>query len=164
MILVTVGMQLPFDRLIQTVDDWARQHPDTEVIAQTGQLRSGQYKPRHMPHMPGFAPAEFDALCRRADLIIAHAGTGSLIAAHAACTPLLMMPRRARLGEHRNDHQIAMADSLKHRLGVHLVYEEADLHAEIDRLLENPVTPPQLHAFAEDNLITAIRQVIFDRP
>ena len=34
MIFVTVGAQLPFDRLVDTVDAWAGRKGDTEVLAQ----------------------------------------------------------------------------------------------------------------------------------
>ena len=44
-----------------------------------------------------------------ADAIIAHAGMGTILTALEMGKPLLVMPRRAELGEHRNDHQLATA-------------------------------------------------------
>ena len=37
MIFVTVGTQLPFERLIEAVADWSARNPGQRVIAQTGE-------------------------------------------------------------------------------------------------------------------------------
>ena len=42
MIFATVGTQLPFDRLIVALDQWAASSPDVEVFAQIGR---GEYRP-----------------------------------------------------------------------------------------------------------------------
>ncbi len=44
-----------------------------------------------------------------ATAIVAHAGMGTILTALEMGKPLLVMPRRAALGEHRNDHQLATA-------------------------------------------------------
>ena len=36
MIFVTVGSQLPFDRLTAAVDDWAATRPEVELFGQVG--------------------------------------------------------------------------------------------------------------------------------
>lgn len=160
MIFVTVGTQLPFDRLIRGMDLWAETHKETEVIAQTGTLGPQNYIPGHMEHMPTLDPDTFDTLCRDADVIVAHAGTGSLLKAHACETPLLMMPRRAGMGEHRNDHQLAMAAGLQDRPGVQLVFEEDALPKAVDAVLASPPQPPELRDYADAPLISAVRAVI----
>lgn len=161
MIFVTVGTQLPFDRLIRGMDIWAKAHPEIDVIAQTGRLGSQNYTPHYMNHAPTFDPAAFDAHCQNAQLIVAHAGTGSLMKAHACDTPLLMMPRQARLGEHRNDHQVAMAKHFQETRGVQLVFEEDAIPAAVDAQLAGNPQAPLLKEFADDPLINALRTVIF---
>ncbi len=161
MIFVTVGTQLPFDRLIRGMDLWAETNKKPEVIAQTGKLGPQNYVPRHMVHMPALNPDDFDTYCQDADLIVAHAGTGSLLKAQACKTPLLMMPRRADMGEHRNDHQSAMAKGLQDRPGVQLVFEEDALPQAVDTLLASPPLPPALREHADAPLISALRAVIF---
>lgn len=42
--------------------------------------------------------------CRAADLLVAHAGMGSICS-----TPLIVVPCRAALGETRNDHRPPLA-------------------------------------------------------
>ena len=36
MIFVTVGSQLPFDRLVMTMDEWAGLNKETKVVVQMG--------------------------------------------------------------------------------------------------------------------------------
>ena len=36
MIFVTVGSQLPFDRLVSVVDEWATGRPDAKLFGQVG--------------------------------------------------------------------------------------------------------------------------------
>ncbi len=163
MIFVTVGTQLPFDRLVRGVDAWAAAHPDVEVQAQTGHIAPGGYRPRHMAAFPTVAPDAFDRFCRRARLIVAHAGTGSLIKAATCNTPILIMPRKAALGEHRNDHQFATAEHLRDRPGVHIVREEDEIGPAIDALLAGDPDPPRLNPFADAALVAALRDAIFAR-
>lgn len=127
MIFLTAGTQLPFDRLVRAVDDWAgAMH--AEVFAQTG---SGEYRPRHCAFADYLSPARADELFRKADLIVSHAGMGSILTALKHRKRILILPRRASLGEHRNDHQLATARWLGKRPGV-FVAEEAD---DIGRML-----------------------------
>ena len=164
MIFVTVGSQLPFDRLLRGVDAWAARNPDVSVAAQTGRLGPKNYAPRHMTCQATLDPAAYDRMCREARLIVAHAGTGSLLKANALQTPILMMPRQAALNEHRNDHQMATADHFREMPGVHLVFDEDALPEAIDAVLSAPPNPPRLPEFAGEPLITAVRGVIFPNP
>jgi UDP-N-acetylglucosamine transferase subunit ALG13 len=126
-IIVTVGMQLGFDRLIAAMDGLA---PDLgmKVIAQTGK---GTYAPRHMEARTRIAPDEFEALVAEARLIVAHAGIGTVLTAARCRKPILLMPRRADLGEHRNDHQMATARKLAGRPGILVAADESELPARI---------------------------------
>jgi UDP-N-acetylglucosamine transferase subunit ALG13 len=130
MIFVTVGTQLPFDRLVQAVDDWAGRHPDEEVFAQIGPARA--WSPRHMQHARFLPPAQADGLMKRADVIVAHAGMGSVLNAMALQRPIVIVPRRAALGEHRNDHQVATARWLEERPGVFVAWEETAVAGLLD--------------------------------
>lgn len=123
MILVTVGMQLAFDRLIAAMDALA---PDLEgeVIAQTGK---GTYEPTHMSARSAIPPAQFEQMVQRSRLIVSHAGIGSVLTAQRFAKPIVLMPRRAELGEHRNDHQLATARKLAGRSGIVVAMDESEL-------------------------------------
>lgn len=127
MILVTVGMQLGFDRLIAAMDALAPSL-ETKVFAQVGK---GTYQARNIETAQSISPVEFDRLIAQTRLIVAHAGIGTVLTAQRFAKPILVFPRRAALGEHRNDHQLATADQLKGRDGVIVVEDERDLLAGV---------------------------------
>lgn len=157
MILVTVGMQLAFDRLIRAVDEIA---PDLDVpiIAQTGK---GTYKARNIRTMESIAPSEFDGMIRDTSLIVAHAGIGTVLTAQRFRKPILLFPRRAALGEHRNDHQLATVAQLKGRPGVIVAEAEADLRAGIAAgLAMDVIAEPEVPK--RDQLRRSLRSFIVD--
>lgn len=127
MIVVTVGMQLGFDRLIAAIDALAP-GLGMPVIAQTGK---GSYRPQHMEARETIAPAEFERLVERARLVVAHAGIGTVLTAARCQKPILLMPRRADLSEHRNDHQLATVRKLAERPGILVAMDEAELGPRI---------------------------------
>lgn len=109
MILLTVGEQLPFDRLIKAVDDWAATTGE-KIIAQIGK---SHLSPENMEYKAFFSPVEYKKHFILADCIIAHAGMGSIITALELKKPIIIMPRQQRLGEHRTDHQFATAERFR---------------------------------------------------
>ena len=123
MIFITVGTQLPFPRLIQAMDVLA---PDLgeEVFAQAGP-EPGEVK--NLDVLTHLAPAEFEAKFRAARVVVAHAGIGTILSAKRFGKPLVLLPRRADLGEHRNDHQLATARQVEKLPGVYIAWETGDL-------------------------------------
>lgn len=103
MIFVTVGEQLPFDRLINTIDVNAKELPHT-VFAQIGHT---SIAPKHITYKQFISPKEYSQKLLQSDMIIAHAGMGTIISAIEHHKPIIVMPRKCSLGEHRNDHQFA---------------------------------------------------------
>lgn len=164
MIFLTVGSQLPFDRLVAAMDAWAAANPGAEIFGQTCELGPENHVPRHFDHAPRLDAAAFEAALDRARLVVAHAGTGSLIDALTRARPILVMPRRAALGETRNDHQLATAARFAARPGVHVAEDAAALGPALDRLAGPGAgeAPPALGAEAEPRLVAAIRAVLFD--
>lgn len=125
MIFVTVGTQLPFDRLISAVDNWAALHPEVSVYAQTGP--GSKIVPKHIEFTEFLNPDRADELFQNASLIISHAGMGSILTALKYHKPIVIMPRSANLGEHRNDHQWATAEHLGNSPGVSVAWHEDHL-------------------------------------
>jgi UDP-N-acetylglucosamine transferase subunit ALG13 len=148
MILVTVGTQLAFDRMVRAVDDWAGVHGDVRVFAQIG---PSDYRPKHIAFERFLSPEEFAVNVRACRAMVAHAGTGSIFTALESRKPILVMPRRAELGEHRNDHQLTTAAKFRQIPGIHVADTAADLAALLDRLpeLDTPSEGFCLHARPE---------------
>lgn len=131
MIFVTVGTQLSFDRLIRSVDCWAKSNPDVKVFAQIG---PSKLKTSYIDSTDFIRPAVADDYFRSADLIVAHAGMGSILTALQLKKPILIMPRKASLGEHRNEHQLATAKYFKGKPGIYVAMDEIELMATLDNL------------------------------
>lgn len=133
MIFVTVGTQLPFERLISHMDHLASRLSET-VLAQTL-----DDKPRHaLITEREMSESRFETSMRNARLVVAHAGIGSVLAAKRHRVPLIIVPRRASLGEHRNDHQFATAHSLSNHRGIEIAWKIS----EIDILINSPLARP----------------------
>lgn len=130
-LLVTVGAQMPFDRLIRAVDAWAATRPDHDVVAQIGPT---DLTPAHMQATPFLEPPDFDRAYDEADAIVGHAGIGTLFAAMERGKPILVLPREGARKETRNDHQIATARRFESFAGVSVAWSEDELPEKLDAL------------------------------
>lgn len=164
MIFLSIGTQEPFDRLVRAVDDWAATH-DEPVFGQLGALGADSYRPRHFPFATFIPADDYRQRLEGCRLLVAHAGMGSIISALELGKPLLILPRKAALGEHRNDHQWATAQRFEGRPGVDVVWDEADVGAAIDRLLAEGTRAEAagLAPEASPELIAALRAFIHQR-
>ena len=157
-VFVTVGAQMPFDRLIRAVDEWALSQSDNavEFFAQVG---PDGYQPKAMPWTEFIEPAEFKKRVEWCDVLIAHAGMGSILTALQAGKPILVLPRKGELRETRNDHQIATAKRFRDMGKVAVAMEESDLAGELTRLRELGATG-RISAYASPQLVNALRDFI----
>lgn len=134
MIFVTVGAQMPFDRLVARVDAWAgREGRGAEVIAQLGPTT---YRPKHIRSVGFLDSSSYAQAVSTASVVIGHAGMGTIITALEHGKPLLVMPRRGDLRETRNDHQLATARRFAERGMVHVAMDESALDRELGRIDE----------------------------
>lgn len=156
MIFVTVGTQGQFNRLIGTVDQWAGLRGRTDVFAQTGR---SDYRPKHIGSKPFMDPTEFRKRVETSNLVVAHAGIGSIITALELGKNIIVMPRRADLGEHRNDHQVATANRFAEQGRIVVAHNEQELVERLDQL--NLLHEhKRLNAQASPHLILTIRTFI----
>jgi len=77
--------------------------------------------------------------------------------------PLLVMPRRAALGEHRNDHQLATARRFAELGSVSAAFDEAELHAKLDTL-DRLAARNRIGRYAPGPFIAALRAFIAGEP
>ncbi|WP_348700007.1 glycosyltransferase [Duganella fentianensis] len=158
MIFVTVGSQMAFDRLIRAVDRWAGTTPGVpHVLAQIG---PSTLVPTHVESRQALSPAEFNAAVARADVIVAHAGMGSVLTAMELGKPLVLMPRRGDLQETRNDHQVATAKWLSKRAGIYVAMDEHDLPTALADALASAQGTATIAPYATPQLLDALRQFI----
>lgn len=158
MIFLTVGTQLPFDRMVSAVNAWAAKSEE-EIVAQVGPTK------RNFPHLRQqefLDPVDFDRYFEQARLIVSHAGIGSIIGALSYGKPIIIIPRKADLGEHRNNHQIATAKRFTQTPSVYVAWDEKELINVLTALLERSprtfnVTLPSV---ASDDFIRRLRSLI----
>jgi len=131
-VFVTVGTQLPFDRLVEAVDKWCEHRTGIEVIAQTG---NSSYVPRNFASQAFMHPEETAQLLANADVVFSHAGMGTIIQRIECGRPILVLARAARLNEHRNDHQLDTLRRLSHHPLVIPIKDESDLDCAYVRSL-----------------------------
>ena len=133
-VLVAVGTQFAFDRLVDEMDRLAPAL-GVPVIAQAG-LGGGGW--RNLEWAPSYPAEQFMALSAGAHAIVGHAGIGTLLTARAHGRPAILVPRRASLGEHRNEHQLATACALDGRPGVAIAWEVGEVETLLGPLLALP--------------------------
>jgi len=153
MIFVTVGTQLPFDRLIKSVDLWAARFPEIEFVVQSGE---GGFKSLHCEEKGFISAVEWGNLFSSADLVVAHAGMGTIIKCIDVGKPLIVMPRKSSLNEHRNDHQLATAGQLTGIDNITIVNNEKELNAALNA---PPVQISKEGVVNNDNLTLLINEI-----
>ncbi len=153
-ILVTVGAQMPFDRMVGAVDRWARERGRKDVFAQVADTES---PPTYVPFVRFLSPDEYRRRVEESSLVVAHAGMGSILTALELGKPLLIMPRRGDLRETRNDHQVATAKRLVERFQVAVALDAAELVSKLDDSASiHPERP--ISKVASSRLLAVIRE------
>jgi UDP-N-acetylglucosamine transferase subunit ALG13 len=148
-ILVSVGTQLPFDRLITAVDQWAGAANRHDVI---GQIGPSTYRPRAISAFDFIDHDRFRDLQAQCSLMVSHAGMGSIITALELGKPIILLARDHRRGEHRNGHQIATVRQFAKLPGVYIAQDEQELTALLDRI-DTLTASPVLTGSAPDMFI-----------
>ena len=156
MIFVTVGSQLEFDRMTAAIAEWARARGRGDIYFQTGATKVD---------LAGFERSalldakEIQRKYDEASIVVAHAGTGSIIECMSRGKPIVIVPRSARLHETRNDHQFATAKRFEKRAGVFVAWNEREIGPLLDRAAEL-AGGARIAPYADDALISALRDFI----
>lgn len=129
MIFLTVGSQMPFDRLAQAVDRWAATQAPGTVFGQIGRT---DWRPQHYACCEALTPAEFKQRVAACELLVGHAGMGTVLTALEHGKPMLLLPRLGALQETRNDHQVATLRWLADKPGIGAAMDEPALLAALE--------------------------------
>lgn len=132
MILVTVGNATQgFQRLLRAVDALARDGTfgSEPVLIQSG--HASDFNALHCQQERFMSPDHFASLIQQADIVICHAGAGTLYHAFQAGKIPVVMPRRRMYGEHVDD-QLELVKALAAEGRIIPAYEPADLPRAIE--------------------------------
>lgn len=162
MIFVTVGTDLPFDRMVKVVDAWAAERGRTDVFAQIG---IGGWQPKSISFAETLSPVDFKQRFVAARVIVGHAGMGTILSALHHGKPILVMPKKASLKEQRNEHQLATARRMMKMGNVAVAFDETELREKLDQL-DDLIPKERIASTASGPLIEEIRRFVFptDQP
>lgn len=125
-----MGMEVhPFDRLARAVDEMARAGTAGEDFFV--QLGTCGYEPRHARFKRFLSFGDVCEQIRSASVAITHAGAGSTLLCIEQGKHPVMVPRRSRLGEHVDEHQLPFAEKLEAGGLATAVHEMEELPAAI---------------------------------
>jgi len=106
MIFLTVGLhEQPFDRLVKAVD---LLDVETKII----QYGYSVYEPQHSQVFRFLNFEEILFYLQKANVVITHGGTGSIMLALSAGKKPIVAPRYKKFGEHVDDHQFEIVKKL----------------------------------------------------
>jgi UDP-N-acetylglucosamine transferase subunit ALG13 len=134
LLFATVGATLPFDRLITSVANLkARGLIPERIVAQVG---IGGVTPPGVEAVETLGFDEIQALLKRADFVVCHGGTGSLITALREGCRVVAMPRLFELQEHYDDHQAEITSAFAKRGLIGVAKSEEELAAALQEARE----------------------------
>lgn len=158
MIFVIVGSQkFPFDRLIREVD----RLKETGVIADevVAQIGASTYEPKYLKWQRFMDKSDFDAVIAACDLLITHAGEGSIMTGLLKGKKVIAVPRYQKFGEHVSDHQLEIARALEKQRCIVDVEDISQLESAVLTIDQTNLKPYQS---GNDSIIRLLRDFIGD--
>lgn len=130
MILVTLGSsQFKFERLLKYVDRLLENLlKDEEVIIQAGYTN---YNSEKLKIFSMIEEEKFEELLKDADIVITHAGVGTIIKALKYGKKIIVCPRLKKFNEHVDDHQIEISKMFEKDNFVLMARNENELEEKI---------------------------------
>ncbi|MBS6373909.1 MAG: hypothetical protein KH431_04775 [Erysipelotrichaceae bacterium] len=140
MIFVTLGTQdKSFHRLLEMIDKMIDLGIiNDEIIVQAG---STKYESNYMQIFDFIDMDAFSKFVADCDLMITHAGVGTIINGINHGKKIMAVARREKYGEHENDHQVEITTKFSHMgyiVGCLDVNEMIDKFAELKTLKVKP--------------------------
>lgn len=156
MIFITLGSQkFQFNRLLKEVDNLVEIGVITDyVFAQTGY---SNYVPRNFSYNNFLDREEFNTKMSEADVVITHGGTGAIIGAVKKGKKVIAVPRRAKYGEHVDDHQLQLVKQFQE---LDLICECDDVEKISDALKIVKSATYKNYVSNTENIIASIEQYI----
>ena len=145
----------PFHRLLNAVCELSPQFPQPVMV------QYGAAQDFACPHCQCVAFMDMEAFKQqvgKADLLIFHAGAGSVIHAVRAGKVPVLMPRRVELGEHVDNHQVEFARELAATNKVVVCEDASQLAKAVTEALERQ--RQQQGSPSEPALIGLVRAVL----
>ncbi|SFG51907.1 UDP-N-acetylglucosamine transferase subunit ALG13 [Priestia megaterium] len=126
MILVAVGTQnFSFNRLLKMVDELIEDKVITDNVL--GQLGYSTYQPIYYEGFDFKPEKEMTRLIECADIIVTHAGVGTITTALQLQKKIIVVPRLSQYGEHVDNHQLEIAQAYRQKEYIQLAQNKEEL-------------------------------------
>ncbi len=125
-VFVTVGFERrPFDRLLLTIEKGIEEGkiPSDTFI----QIGHSQYLPQVCSYKRFLDFDEMEHQVKNSDIVIAHAGVGTILVCLSHNKIPILFPRDAKLREHVDDHQIEFCRIMEEQKRALVAYNSEDL-------------------------------------
>lgn len=147
-ILVLLGTaQLPFEAILRDVESFLEESNDRYNV--TAQIGHTHFRSELMDCIPFISFTELDKMYDSADLIITHAGVGSIMQGLKKNKKIIARARRYRNGESVDDNQIEILESFSNRNYLiewdakeplsSVIEEVKEFKSDFNSNLENPI-------------------------
>lgn len=143
-ILVTVGTTA-FDQLIESVDKLFGNDTDVKVVAQTSS--SASYTPKNIDYFE--FSSSFQSYIDNADLIVTHAGAGSVYSMLENGKKLVVVPNLTRA----DNHQIELAKYVQDKNFAVSCFDLTEIHACIYKAKETSFSSYESEKFFGHSII-----------
>ena len=156
MIFIILGSQkFQFNRLLKAVDNLIESGVITEeVFAQVGY---SDYVPRNFKCEKFFDRKELSDFIHKADIIITHGGSGSIVGAVKSRKKTIAVPRKAQYNEHVDDHQIQIIQQFTRQNLICACEDCEQLEAALDMVRKTEYESYQSNT---EDIINSIRNFI----
>lgn len=133
MILIILGTQkFQFNRLLKEVDRLiAKKKINEDVFAQVGY---SNYKPINFKYCKFLTYDLLQEYIKNSDIVISHAGTGSIMNSLKYQKKVIAVPRLAQYKEHVDDHQVQIIDEFNKLNLLEAVYNVDDLEKALNNV------------------------------
>lgn len=133
-VLVTTGTaaEYNFHRLLKIIDSLCSRNvidAKTLIVQSTDR----DYTPKHYKLCHMMPNDEFQRVMAEADIVISHAGTGTVSAALKMGKRLILFPRLKKYGEHIDDHQLQICQLFTEKSYAMIAKDEEELEQAINQ-------------------------------
>lgn len=145
----------PINRLLEEIDRLIENDViQEEVFAQVGCCT---YRPRQYNYTPFLNRTSMEDYIQKADLIICHAGSSSIIGGLKRGKKIIVVPRRAEMKEHVDNHQFELANIMEENGCVLKVNDISELAS---KLTEIKSFVPNAYVSNTDGILAIIKETI----
>ena len=110
MILVLTGTQnIPFKRMIDPIVEFSKVNSRIDFFIQCGPYVSSS-RATNVVFKSFTSNEEMSDLIEKSDIVVTHAGTGSIVTSLLKGKKVIVMPRKKKYAEHNDDHQTEIAE------------------------------------------------------